>query len=71
MTTGTIQYINWTRGSGLATVTVLSDEGDVAMVHVDAGPFFRALNASGAKLGTRISYDVTDCGTMSHFQVED
>jgi len=68
---GTIQTVNWTQGSGIATVEILTDYGDIVTIPVEASPFFRALTASGAKNGSRISYEVTDYGTMSHFQVED
>ena len=71
MNTGTIQYINHTPGSGLATVVILTDGGDIESVHADAGPLFRALDASGARIGTRISYTVTDWGTMEGFDIEE
>lgn len=70
-TYGTIQHIDHTPGSGLATVVILTDDGDIESVHADAGPLFRALSASRASLGTRIGYDTTDYGTMSAFTVED
>jgi len=62
---GTIQQIDYTRGSGLATVIILTDGGDIEAVHADAGALFRALEASGAYPGVSISYATNNLGLMA------
>jgi hypothetical protein len=68
---GTIQEIDYTPGSGIVSIVVLTRSGDIETVRADAGPFFRALDASGTRIGSVISYEMTDYGTMSHFTLED
>ena len=67
--TATIQHVEWTRGSGLATLVVLDSCGDILHLHADAGPLSRALDASGATTGTVIDYDLTDYGTLAAFNL--
>jgi len=69
--TGTIQHVHLQRGSGIATVTLLDDTGDIVTVHVDASPFIRASYDAKITLGSRINYEVDDCGVMTSFQLED
>ena len=67
--TGTFRGIDYTRGSGLATLFLVDDAGDVNVVHADAGPLFRAIGASGLRPGDEIEYETDDLGTMAGFTV--
>jgi hypothetical protein len=64
---GTIQGIDHAQGSGLATVILLNESGDVSLVHADAGPIFRAIAASGLREGDELEYETSDLGTMVGF----
>jgi len=63
-----VESIEYTAGSGLATIVALDDSGDVVRLHVDAGPFFRGA-ANAIEEGTVIEYEMTDYGTVSHIEV--
>ena len=67
---GTIKGVCHTPMSGIAELIVVTDDGKTQNLVCDAGPLFRALRASGAKPGTRITWEMTDWGTMAGFDVE-
>lgn len=66
---GIIYAVEHTPGSGIATV-VLEDGDGIRRVHVDAGPFFRAVAEIGAVFGSEITYELTPYGTMSSFSIQ-
>ena len=68
---GTIQCIDYSKGSGIATLVLLDQSGDICRVHCDAGPLFRSIEASGANLGTLINYSTGDIGLMAGFALVD
>ena len=68
---GTIQHVHLQRGSGIATVILLDETGDVVSVHAEAGPFMRAYSSAGIAMGSKINYEVDEYGVMTSFQLED
>jgi hypothetical protein len=69
--TGTIQHVHLKRGSGIATIILLDETGDVTTVHADAGPFIRSSYEARITVGSTINYEVDDCGVMTSFKLED
>ena len=68
--TATIQSIDHTPGSGLATLICLDESGDIVRLHADAGPLFRAFSAARVNpSGTRIAYTLTDFSTIDTLEV--
>ena len=79
--TGTIQGVDHTPGSGIATLVLLDDDGNIVRVHSDAGPLFRSLDRAFAEphrpigtgcslsVGNRIYYETDDLGVITDFDV--
>jgi len=70
--TGTIQHVRMHRNaSGIATVLILNEVGDVECVHADAQAIMRTFATSGFVVGAKIRYSVDPTGVMTSFTRED
>lgn len=70
----TITRVAHSMGSGIATVYLRDDDDNEIPVHVEAGSFFRAIQdlpGDAPIIGRRVTYSMTDFGTMSAFSLED
>lgn len=63
--TGIFEGIEYTMGSGLMQVCIRRDgDGVREWIPAEAGPTFRALDASGIQRGDRIVYEAAEYGLL-------
>ena len=66
---GTVQSVIHSPGSGIATLVVVDQFGDICHVHADAGPLFQAMVESELHEGDEIEFTTTVIGTMAEFAI--
>lgn len=68
--TGMLQSVRYAKRTQVVTLVLLGDDGKVVTAHCDAGEFFKAMHDSGATLGSQISWDISDIGTIDKIGTE-